>query len=362
MCRTSAGLALLFFGLFVACSSSAGNDGVDPRRPAPGPIVDPKKDPAVDPSKDPATQIVLGVDAEAFSSLGMNIGAVEIVTKIDGVEAREIVDAAKGPLFPHELHLYAPRNKLDAVVEIEVLARESATSTNPPLVARQAKAQFVKGTTKLAYVLLEIRCNHAPLAGGSAPYGPTCEAPTTCIGGACVTSDLPPLSDYYAGWAKNPPSACGTGTPELTIGQGEKALQPLADGASVTLEEGPQCGHHMWLSLRMKNLAQSGTITTLSASQPGTGITAPATAYPYAWGASGSGACDLVGLRFQLDGAGAKPADFLGKPLDIKVEATDKAGRTVTSVRHVTIAPEMTVIPGRNCSGGVGNGGGPGGG
>ena len=124
------------------------------------------------------------------------------------------------------------------------------------------------------------------------------------------------------------------------------------------LEEGPQCGHHMWLSLRMKNLAQSGTITTLSATQPGTGITAPATAYPYAWGASGNGACDLIGLRFQLDAAGAKAADFLGKPLDVKVEATDKAGHTVTTVRHITIASEMTISPGRSCSANGGPGGG----
>ena len=228
---------------------------------------------------------------------------------------------------------------------------------------RLATTHFVKGATKLACVMLEVRCNHVQLLGGGGPYGPTCDAPTTCVAGACASSDLPPLPDYYADWAKNPPSACGTGAPELTIGQGERTLQPLADGATVRLEEGPQCGHHMWLSLRMKNLAQAGTITTLSATQPGTGITVPATAYPYAWGPSGGGTCDLVGLRFQLDVSDAKAADFLGHPLDLKVEAKDKAGHTVTSLRHVMVDTVMTLAPGRNCPGGPGSGGGaPGGG
>jgi hypothetical protein len=366
MCRSFASFAFFLGALLLAClacsSSTSGSEGTADPSSAPTPVDGPKKGDPLDPTKDGATQIVVGVDAEPFASLGMTIGALEIITKIDGVESREIVDATKGPLFPHELRLYAPKTKLDAAVEIEVIGRDRVGGTMPAMVERLAKTQFAKGTTKLAYVLLELRCNHVPLAGGGGPYGPTCAAPTTCIAGACASSNLPPLSDYYPGWAKNPPSACGTGAPELTIAQGEKTLQPLADGATITLEQGPQCGHHMWLSLRMKNLAQAGTITTLSASQPGTGITVPATAYPYAWGASESGACDLVGLRFQLDISGATATDFLGKPLDITVQATDKAGHTVTAVRHVSIAPTFTIFPGRNCAGGPGpGGGGPGG-
>jgi hypothetical protein len=46
----------------------------------------------------------------------------------------------------------------------------------------------------------------------------------------------------------------------------------------------------------------------------------PATAYPYAWGPSDGGARDLVGVRFQIDASGAKASDFLGKPLDVKVD------------------------------------------
>ena len=365
MLRTSSSLLTLGLAvlLVAACSSSSSSSGAEaaPEAPVnPGPN-DPKKDPAKDPANDPATQIVVAIDGENFQSIGMTIGLLEIVTKIDGVSSRELVDPANGPLFPRELRLYAPKDKTDAPVEIEVIARDRADSTFPPLLTRLAKTRFVKGTTKLAYVFLEIRCNHAPVAGGFAPSGPTCDAPTTCVGGACVSADLPPLGDYYADWAKSPPSACGTGTPELTIGQGEKAMAPLADGTTITLDEGIQCGHHLWLSLGMKNLAQSGTITTLSATQPGTGLTASATAYPYAWSAGAGGTCDLVGLRFQLDAGGEKIADFLGKPLDLKVEAKDKAGHTASATRHVNIAVAMNVIPGRNCAGMTNGPGGAGG-
>ncbi len=354
MRRTFASLSLVLLAATVlaACSSSSGSaDGSPDAKPTPGPN-DPKKDPAKDPANDPTTQIVVAIDAENFQSIGMIIGQLEIITRIDGVATTELVDPATGPLFPRELRIYAPKDRTDAAVEIEVIAHDRIDSMNPPELQRVARTKFVKGTTKLAYVFLEIRCNHgSAIGGGNVPYGPTCDAPTTCIGGACVSADLPALGDYYADWATNPPSACGSGTPELTIGQGEKAMAPLADGATVTLDEGIQCGHHFWLSLSMKNLAQQGTITTLSATQPGTGISAAGTAYPYRWNAESGGTCDLVGLRFQLDAGGQKIADFLGKPLDVTVEAKDKAGHTATAVRHITIDPVMNVIPGRNCAG-----------
>ena len=64
----------------------------------------------------------------------------------------------------------------------------------------------------------------------------------------------------------------------------------------------------------------------------------------------------------QLDAGGAKIDDFLGKPLDVTIEAKDKAGHTATAVRRVNIAPTMNLIPGRNCAGAPPDGGGSGGG
>lgn len=359
MCRTQASLRIaLFLGGFLAgCSSGSSSGPVEaarqaepapPPSPAQGESEESKKQ-----EKDPTTELVIGVDAEAFQSQGMTIGQVEIIAKVDGlIAATETRLASNGPLFPHELRLNPPKDKPDAAVEIEVIARDRPDASLPPIVTRRATTRFVKGKTTLAYVFLEIRCNTFPLLGGGGPSGPTCAAPTTCVAGRCVPAELSPLTDYRADWAKNPPSACGTGAPEVTVGEGEGALTPLADGATVSLEQGPQCGHHLWLSLRMKNLAQSATTTTLAATQPGSGIAVPATAYAYAWGPSDGGACNLVGLRFQLDISGAKAADFTGKPLDLTVELKDKAGHTAKATRHLNIASEVKIIPGRGCGSG----------
>jgi hypothetical protein len=359
MCRSQTSSRSLFLALFtaalVACSSSS-----EAGTPATQPAADPtpiehegESKESKEKEKDATTELVVGIDAEDFQSQGFTINELDVIAKVDGlVAANEALFPASAPLFPHELRLRPPIDKPEATVEIEVIARDRPEATMPPIVTRHAKTHFVKGKTKLAYVFLEVRCNTFPLLGGGGPSGPTCAAPTTCVAGRCVPSDLPALTDYRADWAKSPPSACGTGTAELTIGGGEVNLEPLADGATVTLEQGGQCGHHVWLSLRMKNLAQSGTITTVSATQPGTSIGAPATAYPFAWGPSDGGACDLLGLRFQLDTGGAKASDFVGKPLDIKVEAKDKAGVTATSTKRVNIATEIKVIPGRGCGSG----------
>lgn len=340
--------------LVAACSSTP-TDTTNEGAPSPSPtnVVTDGGPVPTPPEKDTATEIVIAVDAEDFTSQGMRIGHLEIIAKVDGVvAASETLLEATGSIFPHELRIHPPKDKPEAAVEITVIARDAQDLMRPPIVTRVATTRFVNKRSKLAYVFLEVRCNTFPLAGGDGPSGPSCAAPTTCVSGRCVSSDLPALGEYRADWAKNPPSACGTGTPELTVGQGETVLAPLAENETVTIEQGPQCGHHVWLSLRMKNLSQSGTITTLTASQPGSSLAVPATAFPFAWASSDAGACDLVGLRFQLDTGGAKASDFLGKPLDLKVEAKDKAGRIATSTRRVNIAADMKVTPGRNCGSG----------
>jgi hypothetical protein len=359
MCRSSSSsyLALVLAGLLVACSSTSSSTPGDAQA---GPDATPTKGESPqskEKEKDPSTALVVGVDADDFRAAGFVVGQLEITVTVDGqVAASETLLAEQGALFPHELKVNAPKDKPDALVEIEVVARDRPDPTMPPIVTRRASTRFVAGSVKLAYVRLEIRCNTFALLGGSEPSGPTCSAPTTCVAGRCVASDLPPLIDYRADWTTSPPSACGAGAPEISeIAQGETTADLLPEGATLSLEQGAQCGHHLWLGLRMKNLAQAGTLTTISATQPGSAVTAPATAYPYTWAPSEGGTCELSGLRFQLDNGGAQVADFLGKPLDLVFELKDKAGHTATSKRRVNIAAEVKVIPGNIC--GVGRSG-----
>ena len=207
------------------------------------------------------------------------------------------------------------------------------------VVQRSVTTRFVPGKTKLVYALLEARCNVAPVAGGSGVNGPQCDAGLTCIGGKCRSPELTDLPDYTADWATNPPSRCGAApNATLDVGQGQDAFAALADGTTVTLEQGPQCGHHVWIGARMTNLQEAGTTTVLSAKVPSTGKAVPATAYPYAYSLIDGGGCELPGMRFQLDIAGVKASDLLGKPLDITVEASDKLGRKAAITRHVNVA------------------------
>jgi hypothetical protein len=77
-------------------------------------------------------------------------------------------------------------------------------------------------------------------------------------------------------------------------------------------------------------------LTGLVLGVSGGGLSVPPTAYTMAFDPDPAAGCGLVGLRFQLDGA--QPlAGFLGKPLDVKVDVTDRRGLGVTAVAHVTI-------------------------
>jgi len=338
--------------LAAACSSAsnAGDNGVDPKNEGSPSSADAGPNEDAKPI-DPSTAMVIAIDGEAFSSQGLVIGKLEVIAKIDGAMAvQETFEKGATPFFPREIKIAPPASKPDAEVDIEIVARDSSMGPGmPPIVTRRAHAKFVKGKTTLAYVFLEIRCNTLPLAGGGIPNGPTCDAPTTCIGGMCRSSDLGDLPDYRADWATNPPSACGNGAPEIDISQGESNVDDLPDNTTLQLERGPQCGHHVWIAVRMKGLAQSGVVTTLSATQPSSSVTVPATGYPFAYGSTEPGACSIAGLRFQVDLAGAKASDFLGKPLDISVEAKDKAGHVAKATKRVQISPTIKITPGPTC-------------
>ena len=227
--------------------------------------------------------MVVGIDAEDFTSLGYVVEGLEVIVTVAGVvAAHDNLNAEAGALFPHAVRLDAPKDKLDAPVVIQVIARGRGAD----VVRRTATTHFVAGRSLLAYLFLETRCALFGIGGGGPPAGPTCTNPgDTCIGGACTSEVLGALPDFAQDWATHPPSACGSGASSvLVLGQGQSAFAPLADGDTLTPECGPQGGHHVWMALQVADVGQFGTKTVLSATQPsGTG-TVPLTgfAYPYA--------------------------------------------------------------------------------
>jgi hypothetical protein len=293
--------------------------------------------------KDASTQIVFGIDSEDFRSAGYHLTSYEIVVKVDGlVAAKESINPDSKAALPHETRVLAPVGKTSAAVEVEV----SGVMNSAPVVSRRLTTRFVEGKAMLGYVFLETRCNTFALLGGG-ELGPTCsKAGETCVAGKCV-SDGVELVDYRTDWSKNPPSPCGNGpTGQLEIAQGQDVLGPLPDGSTVSVECGPQGGHHLWMALRMKDLSQSGTKTTFSAVVTGQPTTVPATSYSYVWSpAAAGGGCELLGVRFQLDVGGGPIDAFLGKPLDIKVEAEDRSGRKAVATKHLNISTTRTGGP-----------------
>ncbi len=355
-----AGLALA--ALLAACSSSsaAGQSHSDSSDAGPGPLPDgapaPDGSPAPGPTPpypvDPTTTLVVGLDAEDFrQTLGVDLEKVRLTTKVDGQPATdETIDLRSGNAIPHETTLRAPKGKKDAAVEIlvegfvaEVSGMPPPVGGSPANVVRRATTRFVPDAVRILPLRLEARCASVapPLLGGAFFLGPTCDAPTTCIADKCQAAAVEPASlpAYAKSWDTDMPDACRASAPSLAVGGGELDYAPLADGATVQLVEGGQCGHHLWIGVKISGMRQYGVTTTITSVSPGSALAGPASRFAFAYGDAGGGACELGGLRYQLDGAtGGSWKDFLGKPLDVTVKVTDPVtGKSQTSTLHLQI-------------------------
>lgn len=139
------------------------------------------------------------------------------------------------------------------------------------------------------------------------------------------------------------------GAPVVQVGTGETDYLPVTDGQAIQMEQGPQGGHHVWVAVRQQNLAQALSTTSISSTQPGTGLAGPDVRFAFTFVQDEGGFCKLYGLRYQVDIDGADYHLFLGKPLDVSVTIADTSGRVGTGVAHVAIAPQLlcpTGVPG----------------
>lgn len=330
--------------LLVACSSSSSApDGNAPAQDGTSSTDGPEADPAKEDESTTGTAIVVGIDGEPFGNQGFSLTAVIATVKVDGVTAKSETYLAKdGPLFPRELRVDAPAKKLDAKVEVEV----SATMGESEVVKRWVRTGFEPGHEKLVHVFLQTRCVTLSLLGGFSEPAPVCTAEQTCEAGKCVAPDVAPsaLPEYREDWTESPPDACGDGTASA-LGVS------LAEGATVTLERGGQCGHHFYVDLMgMKDLSQWKTITSVSAVMPGSSVKIPTTSVPYTWSSAGNGTCELGRVRFQVDTPGAKVEEYLGKDMDVTITAKDDRGRTASILRHVKVASTFLNPTGRPCN------------
>lgn len=299
------------------------------------------------PTDDTTTVVVLGVQA---TDIGAYLTTVNVAASVDGIALPDqTIDATKLPL---EVRLVAPSAKRDARIDVTIsgiVIFPGAPASKPRVViTRVATTAFVPGETRLLRVHLDGACVSTSLfANDDSPIGLRCDAPTTCIDGACASSALSAaeLEAYAADWAGHPPDHCrpeNAGPSEVLLGVGEKTWAPLAAGDTVTVVVGPQGGYHVWLAFETKNLGQYSSTTTLSATQPGSapldgGAFLPPETLHATYVPKSNGYCALLGVRLVLGNYRSSICPFLGKPLDITLVVTDGKGASAQTSTRVQI-------------------------
>jgi hypothetical protein len=279
----------------------------------------------------------VGVQSEPLSGA---IDSIQLVTTLNGTAHTD--ESFSADALPHEVKLVPPNGDLSAAIGVQVFGFLTAAGALP-LLERTAETSFVAGQNVLLRVLLQGQCLRA-LPGGP-PGAPECLAPATCIGGACRDDHVSAqdLEPYVSSWAASTPDICkpsNAGPPVLQVGTGQTDYLPLNDGDTVQAEQGPQGGHHIWIAVRQRNLKQTGSTTTITSVQPGTGLAGPRTAFAFTFDQDQGGFCKLFGLRYQLDADGTDYHLFLGKPLDVTVTVADPTMANATGVLHINISPQ----------------------
>lgn len=300
--------------------------------------------PAAPPPGAQGTLVVGIVGQPALVSL---IANYRVVTKIGGVESSREVLTPQG--LPHEVRLTSPASSDTASVDVVIEGFTQPIGPTPtrgvdpaPVLTKLASTRFVPGETRLLRLRLEAPC----VTGVIGYLGPVCTAPQACEAARCIDSTVLPrdLEPYSADWAADGPDACkpaGGGRSEVLVGTGQTDYAPITEGEVIEAERGPQGGHHLWIAVRMKNLKQAGSTTTITGVQPGTGITVPNTSFVFSYDRDEGGYCKIFGLRYQLDNGGTPVEGFLGKPLDITVEVRDVGGSKASATVRVNVAPTI---------------------
>ncbi|MFO0586802.1 MAG: hypothetical protein U0441_04655 [Polyangiaceae bacterium] len=274
--------------------------------------------------------VVVGVASKLVP--GSVLDSVHVTVKAGGVVAADHTykSSAKDLSFPIE----EPITDLADGEKIEVAVEGSFAGKT--LITRNGSTEAVAGKEKLLRLDLTANC-----LGQAAP---NCEAPMTCDNGACDDGHVPAskLPDYTSNWsaATKTVDVCkpkDAGDPVVVIGEGQSDYLPLMDGDVAQIEAGPQGGHHIWMAVRLKNLTQSGSITSLTGHLPELGYDVGPFNVIFTFDPAEGGYCKIYGLRFQLD-TEHDINEMLGKTLEITATITDKDKDVGTGKRTVKLS------------------------
>jgi hypothetical protein len=302
-------------------------------------------------------QLVVGVQMPELGSL---VGSYHVVVKRDGV----LVSDKKSAFAPgaptastESIDVTGPVGSL-----VEVIAEELPANGGAPVITRSASTRLVAGPKRLLRLRLDARCVVLPGVNGSPAIGLTCAAPTTCATGSCIPIEVGEgdLEEWAADWQNAPPPdicrPAKPGPPEVILGTGQTDYAPLTDGQTLQLEQGPQGGHHVWMALRMKNLRQAGSTTTVTSTVVDGPLVLEPLAVVFAFDRDEGGYCKLYGLRYQVDVSGLSsdgqsiPApdyrSFLGKTMTVTAEVVDSTGARASASKTIHLADKILCADG----------------
>lgn len=283
--------------------------------------------------------VIVGVTSDL--RVGVDIDRVHVVMMVAGkiiTEEDLTTTSMTLPLkLPTELAFEDLAGGTDVAVRLDAYGVGGGSM---PLTTRTGSTKIIAGKKLLFRVALDSRCVVSP--GSSAP---TCDAPETCVAGACAASavDSKVLPPYSSTWTKVSNDICkptGSGAPVVSVGEGQADYLPAMDGAFAQVEAGPQGGHHIWIAIRMKGLLQSGSITSVTGHFPDLNQDIGPFQVIFTFDQDEGGYCKLYGLRFQLDQT--LPVDqVLGQKLDVQVKITDKEGAVGIGKRRVVLSKQF---------------------
>lgn len=302
-------------------------------------------------------QLVVGVQTP---ELGTLVGSFHAVVKHDGV----VVTDKTYPIAPGQPTALSDGIEVDGAPgsRVDVAFEALPAGGGAPVISRTATALLVAGAKRLLRVRLDTRCVYIPGTNGNPALGVTCAAPQTCIAGGCAAPDVAEadLEDFVPDWqTAPPPDVCRPSKPgpaEVILGTGQTDYAPLTDGQELQLEQGPQGGHHIWMAVRMKNLRQSGSTTTVTSTVvDGPQVLAPL-AVVFTFDRDEGNYCKVSGLRYQVDVSGLAadgssiPAPdyklFLGKTLTVTAEVVDSTGTRASGSKTVRLKDKILCADG----------------
>lgn len=272
------------------------------------------------------------------------LGIASKLTPGSVLDAMHVKLTAGGAVIADETYTYAAKElsfptelRAEDLADGEVVSVEVEGSfAGKTLITRAASTEAVAGKELLLRVDLTAAC-----LGLAAP---SCEAPKTCDAGACndghVTGSK--LPTYKSDWSTTTTTVdvCkpkDAGDPIVNVGYGQADYLPLMDGDVAQVEAGPQGGHHIWTAVRLKNLTQSGSITSLTGHFPDLGYDVGPFNVIFTFDPDEGGYCKIYGLRFQLD-TEHDIQEMLGHTLEVTATITDKDKTVGTGKRTVKLS------------------------